>query len=170
MRLVLDDSANVAEWVASRIPQMSGGADFGFGAVGIGVVSSDGRPLGGVVFHNYQGRFSNIEVSFASASPRWLTRSLISGILAYPFDQLGVNRITSLTPRKTTSARRFLELFGFKREGIVRSGFGDDDMVISGLMRSEWARSRFNTRRDPAAKSERPQTSFPRKAVAKPSI
>ena len=142
MRLVLERSADVAAWVAARIPQMAGAADFGACAA-IGVEGEDGRPLGGVVFHNYQPRFRNIEVSFAANTPRWLTRNLIRQILSYPFDQLNCARLTAITPKKAASARRFLDVFGFKREGVVRRGFGTDDAVISGLLKREWARSRW---------------------------
>lgn len=162
MRLILDDSANVCAWVSERIPQMGGGY-FDQYAIGIGVASNDGGALGGVVFHDYQPRARNIEVSFASDGPRWLSRAMISGILAFPFDQLQLNRITTLTPRLNVPARRFVELFGFKREGVIRQGFGDDDMIVSGMLRSEWSRSRFNLHRDPAVPIVRPVTSFRRK-------
>jgi RimJ/RimL family protein N-acetyltransferase len=142
MRLVLDQSPAVAAWVAARIPQMTGAADFGL-ASAIGVVAEDGRALGGVVFHNYQPRFRNIEVSFASDTPRWLTRNLIRQILAYPFDQLDCARITAITPKKAHAARAFLDHFGFKREGVVRWGFGDDDAIVSGLLKREWLGTRW---------------------------
>ena len=141
MRLVWQDP-DVAAWVAARIPQMEGAGDFG-PCQAVGVVSESGEALGGVVFHNWQPRFKNIEVSFASASPRWLSRNLIRGILSYPYAQLGCARITAVTPRRATSARRFLDVFGFRREGLVRRGFGTDDAVISGLLRTEWERSRW---------------------------
>jgi RimJ/RimL family protein N-acetyltransferase len=144
MRLVLGDDAAVAAWVAARIPQMSGSHDFGPCAA-IGVVSDAGAPLGGVVFHNYQPRFRNIEVSFAADTPRWLSRRLIRGLLSYPFDQLKCQRITTLTPKRNKPAREFLNRFGFKREGVIRRGFGDDDMIISGLLAREWKGSRWMT-------------------------
>jgi RimJ/RimL family protein N-acetyltransferase len=149
VRLVLDQPAAVTAWVAERIPQMAGAADFG-PATAIGVVSEDGRALGGVVFHNYQPRFRNIEGSFASETPRWLTRNLIRQILSYPFDQLSCQRLTAITPKRAHAARAFLDHFGFKREGVVRRGFGSDDAIISGLMRREWMRSRWAAGAPPA--------------------
>jgi len=142
VRLVLDQSSGVAAWVAARIPQMQGADDFGPCAA-IGIVAGDGRALGGVVFSNWQPRFRSIEVSFASDSARWLTRGLIRRILAYPFDQLGCARLTAITPRKARAARAFLDRFGFKREGVIRRGFGDDDAIVSGLLKREWERSRW---------------------------
>ncbi len=41
------------------------------------------------------------------------------------------------------AARRFLDAFGFRREGLVRKGFGDDDAMISGLLKREWEASRW---------------------------
>jgi RimJ/RimL family protein N-acetyltransferase len=156
VRLVLDRSPAVAAWVAGRIPQMTGAADFG-PSTAIGVVSEDGRALGGVVFHNYQPRFRNIEVSFASETPRWLTRNLIRQILAYPFDQLACQRITAITPKRAKAARAFLDHFGFKREGVVRRGFGNDDAVISGMLKREWMRSRWAVGEFAAATGRRRQ-------------
>ncbi len=141
MRVILDQSEAVAAWVAARIPQMEGAADFG-PCIAIGVVAADGRALGGVVFSNYQPRFGNIEVSFASESPRWLTKNLIRQI-PYPFDQLACARITAITPKKARAARAFLDHFGFKREGVVRRGFGSDDAIVSGLLKREWSGSRW---------------------------
>ncbi len=142
MRLVLGRDAMVAEWVGFHIPHVGSGPAFG-ACSAIGVESEDGQPLGGVVFSNYQPSCRSIEASFAAASPRWLTRTMIRGIMSYPFDQLRCQRVTTVTPRKNKAARRFIEVFGFKREGLVRKGFGDDDAVISGLLEREWRASRW---------------------------
>jgi RimJ/RimL family protein N-acetyltransferase len=142
VRLALGRDAEVAAWVAARIPQMEGPGDFG-PYVAIGVESEAGRPLGGVVFSNFLPRYGSIEASFASDHPRWLTRPLIRQIMSYPFGQLGCARITAVTPRRARAARRFLDAFGFRREGLVRKGFGTDDAVISGLLRREWDASRW---------------------------
>lgn len=162
MRLLYGADAVVAQWVAERIPQMESGEDFG-PCVAIGVVAEDSTPLGGVVFNNWQPKFRSIEVSFAASSARWLTRPLISEILTYPFAGLDCRRITAVTPRKAASARRFLEVFGFKREGLVREGFGDDDAVVSGLLWREWRCHRYNVARDPALPAApRPVSQLPR--------
>ena len=142
MRLVLGEDVAVADWVARRIAHVGEGTAFGPCAA-IGVAGADGRPLGGVVFSNWQPACRSIEASFASATPRWLTRRILGAILAYPFDQLGCGRLTAGTPPRAKAARRFLDAFGFKREGLVRKGFGDDDAVISGLLKREWEASRW---------------------------
>lgn len=146
MKLVLDQSEGVAAWVASRIPFMAANPDFG-PCVGVGIVDSLGSPVGGVVFHGYRPEFGSVEISHAYDTPKALTRALISGILAIPFAQYGVNRLTACTPRNATSARRFLEKFGFRLEGVIRKGLGTDDACIYGLLREEWDQHRFNLQR-----------------------
>ncbi len=140
MKLLLGHDEAVAAWVASRIPGVS---DFG-PAAAIGVIDSAGTLVGGVVFHEYQPQWKNISVSFAADRPDWLTPKLVRGIMRYPFDQLECGRITCATPKKNRRARQFLEKFGFRIEGNVRRGFGDDDMIISGLLRNEWEENRFS--------------------------
>lgn len=132
----------MAHWVAARIPHMESGSGFG-ACKAIGVESSQGVLIGGVVYHNYMPAVGNIELSFAADTPRWLTRPIICGLLSYPFEQLQCQRVTGVTPRRATSARRFLDQFGFKREGCVRRGFGTDHAIISGLLREEWLASRW---------------------------
>lgn len=153
MRLALGFDEDVARYVASRIP---GVTDFG-PCSAIGVIDSHDRVAGGVVFHDYQPQFGNIQVSFASERSDWLTPKLLRGIMNYAFGQLACVRITCLTPKKNREARQFLQKFGFQVEGKVRKGFGEDDCIISGLLRSEWENHRFNRR---ASKSpEEPRAS-----------
>lgn len=149
MRALYGQHEAVADWVAAHIPKMAEpmrSAPYGlaFGpSKAIGVVNEAGELVGGVVFHNWQPTFRSIELSFAASSRRWLTQTIVGELLRYPFDQLDCQRVTGFTPRKATSARRFLDRFGFKREGLVRRGFGDDDAIISGLLRKEWQRSKW---------------------------
>lgn len=133
----------VAQWVADQIGH---GLDWG-PCEAIGVVDKHDNLVGGVVFNQYQPQYRNIEVSFASIRPDWLTPRLVTAILGYAFTQLKCNRITSATPKRNKRARQFLIKFGFKHEGTIRAGYGDDDAIISGLLASEWAVHRFNRER-----------------------
>lgn len=150
MRLVLASTSQageteiLGEWAQARIPHLfldSLGAYAAFGIV------DDTNVIRGVaLYHGWSPRYRGIEISFVLDSPRWLTPSVIAGILSYPFTQLQCVRVTAATPnRKSTKpARRFLERFGFKREGLARKGFGEfGDAVIYGLTERDWRESRY---------------------------
>lgn len=143
MRLLFGADQEVAGWVASHIPSMMGE---GFGPCSaIGVASETGEPIAGVVYHNHFPQYRNIELSVAAISPKWLTRPIITSLLRYPFVQLGVQRLTVVTPaNRQTSVWRFLTKFGFKQEGLIRKGLGTQDAVVWGLLASEWRFNRYN--------------------------
>ena len=142
MRLVLDQGPGVAQWVEARIPHMNG-QPFGPSSA-IGVVTGADVPIAGVVFHDYQPQYGNAMISVAADTPRWLTKPLITGIMRVPFVQYGLNRLTAITPPGETSVSRFLTKFGFRREGVVRLGLGNQDAVIWGLLATDWKWSKFN--------------------------
>ena len=146
MRLVLDQGPGVAQWVEARIPHMNG-QPFGPSSA-IGVVTDAGVPIAGVVFHDYQPQYANAMISVASDTPRWLTKRLITGIMRVPFVQYGLNRLTAITPPGEISVSRFLTKFGFRREGVVRLGLGNQDAVIWGLLPTDWKWSKFNLDRE----------------------
>lgn len=143
MKLLYGHDAEVAHWVAQRIAHVGDGASFG-PCVAIGVIDGAGVLKGGVVYHNWLPTYGNVELSFASEGRRWLTREIICSLLRYAWVQLQVIRLTAVTPQTATSARRFLDDFGFKREGVVRQGFGKtENAIISGLLRREWEASKW---------------------------
>lgn len=143
MKLLFGADQEVAGWVASHIPTMMG-ENFG-PCSAIGVASETGQPIAGVVYHNHFPQYRNIELSVAAVSPKWLTRPIITSLLRYPFVQLGVRRLTVVTPAdRQTSVWRFLTKFGFQREGLIRKGLGTQDAVVWGLLASEWRFNRYN--------------------------
>lgn len=153
MRLLFSHDADVAQWVASQIPHLAPHlGEFEYGKVfgpcaAIGVIDRSGQLVGGVVYHNWNRLAGNIELSFAATSPKWLTRDIVRALLRYAYTQLGCQRITACTPRRATRARQFLDRFGFRREGSVKRGFGNDNAIISGLLREEWDAHPINRER-----------------------
>lgn len=148
MKLLIGHSDLVAEWAKRRIPHMRNTNGFGpceaFGVIG----GEDGAELlGAVIYHNYCPWYRSIEWSAAAKTPNWLTRDIINDIVAYAFDKLGCVRITAAIPKKAIRVREFHRRFGFKQEGLVRRGFGNDDATVYGLLRSDWAKSPFNLSR-----------------------
>lgn len=127
------ENALVAEWVSQRITSIN--ADFK-NCVAIGV-TKNGKLIAGVVYHNYFPDFKNIELSMAADSPMWATKDIIKALLQYPFIQLGCKRITTCTSARNKRALKFNYGIGFRREGVIRRGYGNHDMIICGMLRKE---------------------------------
>lgn len=121
------------------------------------IFGEDGTPLAGVVFHDFHPQYRSVSMSIAADSPKWLSKPIISGIMAYPFTQLGAGRITAITAPRESAASiwRFLLKFGFSQEGRVRKGLGDADAIVWGLLASEWRISKFNVSRQVEVKKRR---------------
>lgn len=128
--LLLGYDREVAEWVRQQL-RMSGG----FGeCVAMGIVADD-QLIAGVVYHNW--RPPGIEMSIASLNPRWCNRRILYHLFNYPFNQLGVARITGLVDSSNKSARDFDERLGFVHEGTLRKAHPNDDAEIYGMLREE---------------------------------
>lgn len=134
-QLIIDQ--RIGGWVAERVPGMTGADDFGpYVSLGIG---RGGEIIGGVVYNGYRKGYSAVELTAAATSPAWLgVRATARALLSYPFEQLGVGRITTYTRASNHRALKLNRLLGFREEGRLRRGFGDsEDAVICGLLRDE---------------------------------
>ena len=141
MHVLYGHSEFVAAWTKARIAVMKGGS---FGpSTALGVMDK-GKLIAGVVYHDWQPAFKTIQVSCAAESPRWAVRGIMSEILDYPFRQLGVNRIVSITAGDDERTRRFLEGLGMTLEGLGVEGFGDKDAAFYRLLKREWEVGRFH--------------------------
>jgi hypothetical protein len=84
-RLIFGADEYLKTWTAKQI-----GID-GFGlSVAIGV-QRDGEIIAAAVYHDL--RQGQIEASIASTSLRWASRSVLHALFAYPFNQVGANRL-----------------------------------------------------------------------------
>jgi RimJ/RimL family protein N-acetyltransferase len=121
----------VIKFVGERVDEN----DFG-SAIGIGQYK-DGKIIAGVVYNLYNGPSICMHVA-AEPGTRWLTRDFLFRVFAYPFIQLGCNRVTGLVRTDNMEARRFDEHLGFKQEGVIRKGASDGtDMILYGMLMEE---------------------------------
>lgn len=141
MIVLYGHSEFIAAWVKARIKVMKGGS---FGPnTALGVMNK-GKLIAGVVYHDWQPAFRTIQVSCAAESPRWAMRGIMAEILEYPYRQLGVNRIVSITAGDDERTRRFLEGIGMTLEGVGVEGFGEKDAAFYRLLKREWEVGRFH--------------------------
>lgn len=132
--VIVDD--RLLDWIAVRIPHV--GQDHGWHgrahAIGIGM---DGEILAAMVVSDVDKNNWNCQLSIAADSPKWASPLAIRKLLEYPFVQLGVGRVTALCSSDNTRSISMNARLGFKTEGVMRNGFGDNDVVIMGMLRSE---------------------------------
>jgi len=134
MRFVGDMDEWVSGWVAERIPGYYTGESFSPCST-VGLVDDDGELIAGCVYSNYREGSKDIELTFASTTPAWCTRSNIKTFLAYPYLQLGCNRVTAIVDERNTNAMRFLGRLGMECEGRMRQAMdGIHDAVIYGML------------------------------------
>ena len=150
MHVLYGHDPMVAIWVAHQIPQGGVFPTFGGGPVAVGLVN-DGELVGGVVWHSYSASQRRIEVSGATTTTRGLTPAIISEVMRYPFGQLKVRRVSAEIPVSRPEAAKFLERLGFRQEGLIREGAGDEDLTLWGILAPEWEASRFYRPRQVAA-------------------
>lgn len=136
MKLVFGDDTKVAEWVARRIPHMYGRKFENFVAIGVAL---EGKPVAGVVFNEWVPEARTMQVSIAADTPRWATKGVIRGILHYPFEQQGVNKLWASIPAKNERALKFNLGVGFTREAILRHQYGrKNHAVICSMLANEY--------------------------------
>lgn len=143
-------SPNVVGWVSRQLRETYQGA------VGIGVLV-DGVPACGVVYSELRNTRSgdpyDLRVSIAAVNKRWATKGSLEVLFAYPFKQVGVNRLTAVIAKKNKKSRSLAERLGFRLEGTLRRGLEDDDLCIYGLLKDEvqWLREEANGQIEPVA-------------------
>ena len=127
-RLVLDQHARIAEWVAN---QTGCSADAWAGYVCLGLENEAGELLAGVVLESYNGRSANVHV--AGVGRHWLNRNMLTTFLHYCFNHLHLKRLTGLTPASNAAALAFNRHLGFEVEYVMPDGAADGDLVIQVL-------------------------------------
>lgn len=126
------ENAFLAHWVARRMPTFDGSVPFG-PCYCIGFMRGP-RLLAAAVYHDYQGH--DIRLSGAAESTIWATKPAMRMLFWYPFEKLGVRRVTTVTARRNKRARRFNVRVGFKLEGVHERAYdGADDAISYGMLR-----------------------------------
>ncbi len=131
----------VVEWVAHQTNEFG---NFGTNA-GIGL-ENDGQLIAGVAYAQWNG--PNVVCHIASdGSRRWMTRAYLRVIFDYPFNQLGVKRITVAVGEGNLPSRRFVEHLGFRRETTLREAHPTGDLLVYAMFREscKWISAAFYT-------------------------
>jgi RimJ/RimL family protein N-acetyltransferase len=134
--LIYGQDEKVAAWVAGRIPHV-GAAGFG-PCRAVAVVHGD-KPLGAVVYHDYNPHHGVCQISMAATSPLWAKRETILDLLAIPFRQYRCRKVWTCIPSDNERAIRFNHGIGMVREAVLRHHFGHKRAAwIFGMMVGEY--------------------------------
>lgn len=135
------------EAVANFVSQLLFNDARGFGNCrAIGVVDSDGKLIGGVVYHNWQPEAGTIEMSSAATTPRWLGRLVLHAIFAYPFEIAGCQMALMRVSARNTRLHRQFNSLGLRRQTIPRLYGRAEDGIIFTLTDDDWSTWRFKRR------------------------
>ena len=149
MRLICGHDAEVAAWVAARIPHVSTADGFGpHRAIGV----ADGPNMAaGIVYHNYIPRYAHCEISFAADTPRFATRGVIRGLMSVPFEQYECRTVSLLIPEGAVRVQKFVSGsgkngsfgMGFVRRGCLPQFFDENSNgVVYTMTRKDYDRLR----------------------------
>jgi hypothetical protein len=109
----------------------------------------NGQPSFAWSYHSYLGCGSNqrrwyeAELSVASFSERWATKSKIKQMLSLFFNRSCYNRLTVLIRPSNRQAVKFSNLAGFTLEGTIRQPAGEEEILQFSLLREDWQQGKF---------------------------
>lgn len=89
-----------------------------------------------VVYQNWHR--TGCEMAIASSTPRWASRAFLRAGFAYPFEQLGLQRVTFVTSAWNYACITLCRRLGAVKEGELRRYYSDgSNAVIYGLFHEE---------------------------------
>jgi len=136
--------ADLRRWASQQLLGCTNGFDDTCKAIGI---MDNGKLLGALIYSNYRtlpdGSPHSIEMSIAAIDKRWCSRHTLRAIFAYPFIQLGLERVQVTTSIFNEGVNSLVSRLGFVKEGFHRKAcpFGGDAFSWS-MLRDEcrWIR------------------------------
>lgn len=132
MKILTNQDEMVGPWVASR----TGGEWCSGRGTTIGLYHPEQGLVAGVLYEDWNG--ANI-LGHVAAVPgrRWLNREFLWFCFHYPFEQLGVKRITGIVPSVNADARRFDESLGFELEATLKDAHPLGDLCVYKMTRDK---------------------------------
>ena len=135
-QLLFDHDEEVANWVMDKLPIQPKGRTFGaYRSIG---VLYKGDLVAGVVYNSLTDDMRDCHMTIASSSPHWAGRLVLRALFDYPFNQLGVARVTATTNQKNKKSKDLLKRLGFMHEGCIRYYYNPNEgALIYGMLKSE---------------------------------
>lgn len=128
MELFINDR-EAETWAAARLPKVM--AWLGTYKSLAAIVGS--RILGVVIYDGFTPYDCNLHLVIEDK--HCLNRRTLRAVFRYPFEQLGLKRVTAQVPASNLKALDLDQRLGFTLEGRKILGCGDEDELILGMTR-----------------------------------
>lgn len=130
MQIVINDP-KIPEWVRAAIPKVARWTE-GFKSL---AAIDHGDVWGAVVYDAFTPYECCIHVRLDK--PGCKEPSILRAVFGYPFEQLGLKRITGLVGSRNEKGQELCEWLGFHLEGRKREALGDEDELVYGMTRED---------------------------------
>lgn len=104
-------------------------------AMTIASLNEQGDILGVVAFNNFTEH--NCELSVASITPRFLSKTFLRAVFHYPFITAGKRRITAIIEEGNEPALTLDKRLGFVEEAKLKGWYGEKDGIVLRMLREE---------------------------------
>lgn len=132
MSEIIYNMPEIAKFVSKNI---KGDERFPLDSPCVGIIRG-GKIIAGVVYSLYTG--NSIAMNVAATAPGWLNKAFLRTVFRYPFEQLGVSRVSALVRTDNETSSKFVEHVGFVREGCIRKAESDGtDLYLYGMLKEE---------------------------------
>ena len=96
----------------------------------------DGQLVAGVIYEGFNGHNVWMHVA-AEPGGRWMRREYLRYCFEYPFNEMGVSRVSGYLAASNTQAVRFDEHLGFHKEAVLTGAASDGGDIHIYVMRRE---------------------------------
>lgn len=124
--------------VADFVSVLIFGTPGGFQNYGTMAVFDDGKLIAGVVFYDWDKDSGVMQLSAASSSKRWLTRTVLHDMFAHPFVTFGCQMIVLRVAPENEQMADIARRYGFSEYLIPRLGGRDKDQILFTLTDDQW--------------------------------
>lgn len=125
---IISNPIRVFEFITRTMPMQPCGGMKGLG------LERDGELIAGVLYEGFNGRNVWMHVA-AEPGKKWMTRDYLRYCFHYPFNEMGVDRVSGYVSASNADARRLDEHLGFKQEAVLAGAASDGGDVLIYVMR-----------------------------------
>lgn len=131
-KLLIGDNERVGPWVMERV----GAKWFPGSGTTIGLEDEDGNVIAGIVYENCNSENCFFHIA-AIEGRRWGTREFLYYAFAYPFLQLGCNRVTGMVASTNKDAVNLNIRLGLELEALLYGAVPNGHLLIYRMFKKD---------------------------------